>query len=52
VLLRKCKSWRDALIGAEQPPDEIRTITILAAMQQHDVIRQLGGAVEEFADRG
>ena len=42
MLLRQSEPRRDPLVGAEQPTDEIRTVTLLAAMQQYDVIRQMG----------
>ena len=52
VLLRQSEPRRDPLVGTEQPADEIRAVALLAPMQQHNVIRQSVGAVEEFADGG
>lgn len=52
VLLRQSEARRDPPISAEQLADKFGAITFLAAMQQYDVIRQLVGAVEEFADGG
>ena len=49
VLLRQGEARRDPAIGAEQPANEIRAVTLLAAMQQYDVIRQSAGAVEKAA---
>ena len=52
MLLRQSEPRRDPLVGTEQPADEIRTVALLAAMQQYNVIRQSTGAFEEFADGG
>ena len=49
MLLRQRKPRRDPSVGAEQRADEIRAVALLAAMQQHNVVRQSAGAVEEFA---
>ena len=50
--MRQSEPRRDPPVGAEQPADEIWAITLLASMQQYDVIRRLSGAVEESADGG
>lgn len=52
MLLSQSEPWRDPPIDAEHLSDEFRAITVLAAMQQDDVIRQLAGAVEQFANGG
>lgn len=52
LLLRQSQTRRDPKVGAEQLTDEIRAVTLLAAMQQYDVIRQSACPVEEFADGG
>ena len=52
MLLSQRKPRGDTLVGAEEPPDEIRAVTLLAAMQQDDMIGQSAGTVEEFADGG
>ena len=52
VLLGQSEPGRDPLVGAEQPADDLWAVTLLAAMQQYDVIRQLARAVEESADGG
>ena len=50
MLLRQSEARRDPSVGAEQPADKILAVALLAAMQQHDVVWQSAGAVEEFAD--
>ncbi|MGD9805616.1 MAG: hypothetical protein AB7E81_01030 [Hyphomicrobiaceae bacterium] len=50
MLVSQSEPWRDPSIGAEQLSNKFWAIAFLAAMQQHDVIRQSPCAVEEFAN--
>ena len=50
-MLSKSKARCDTLIRAEQLADKIRAIALPAAMQKHDVVRQMPRAVEKLADR-
>ena len=49
MLLRQSEARRDPSVGAEKPSDKILAVALLAAMQQHNVVWQSAGAVEEFA---
>ena len=49
MLLRQSEARRDPSVGAEQLADKIRAVALLAAVQQHNVVWQSAGAVEEFA---
>ena len=49
MLLRQGEARCDPSVGAEQLADEIRAVALLAAMQQHNVVWQSAGTVEEFA---
>jgi NAD(P)H-hydrate repair Nnr-like enzyme with NAD(P)H-hydrate epimerase domain len=48
VLVGQSEPGCDALVCAEQPLDEIRAVTFLAAMQQYDVIRESVCAIEKL----
>ena len=52
MLVGQSEPGCDALVCAEQPLDEIRAVAFLAAMQQHDVIRESVCSVEKFSDGG
>lgn len=50
MLLRQHEARRDPVVAAEELMKKHRAITFLAAMQQHDVIRQAARAIEKFVD--
>jgi hypothetical protein len=49
VLLRQGEARRNPSVRAEQLADKIRAVALLTPMQQHNVVWQSAGAVEEFA---
>jgi hypothetical protein len=51
-LLSQSEPRSNAPIDAEHFADELRAIAFLAAMQQYNVIRQLAGVVQKFANGG
>ena len=52
MLLGQSEPRGDPPIDAEHLSDEFWAIAFLAAMQQHDVIRQPAGAIKEHTNRG
>ena len=49
MLVRQSEARGYPSVGAEQLADKIRAVAFLAAVQQHNVVWQSAGAVEEFA---
>lgn len=52
MLLSQSEARRNPLVDAEQTPEEFRAIAFLAAVQQHDMVRQSTSTIEEFPNGG
>ena len=52
MLVRQSEAPRDPPVVTEELADKIRAVAHLAAMQQHNMVRQSAGAIEDFANSG